>query len=161
MEGTHEGPEASTSDGASEGPRQHQSAPQCSHAYRRDSGLLKLTLSLGFCLDHRDNLGTGIHQFWIGQHTSAARKVLKARAEQHQVIAGCDAAPSLDDMAALMAPDGVSLPYTLSMAQGGACAAEDGPGHPVWAIPPHRAGNEGGDHRNHGEGGGARRIQPL
>ena len=44
------------------------------------SGLIQLTLSLGFLLDHCDNLGMGLHYFGIGEHISAARKVLKARA---------------------------------------------------------------------------------
>ena len=56
-------------------------------------GLLKITLALGFCLDHQDDLGMGLHQFGLSQHTSAARKVLKARADQHQVIAGSGATP--------------------------------------------------------------------
>ena len=46
-------------------------------------GLLKLTLALGFSLDHHDNLGMWIHQFGLDQHTSASWKVLKARDEQH------------------------------------------------------------------------------
>ena len=36
------------------------------------SGLLKLTVDLGFCLDHRDALGMGLHQFGMVQNTSAA-----------------------------------------------------------------------------------------
>ena len=44
------------------------------------TGLLKLTLALIFSLDHRDNLGTGLHQFGLVNHTSAARKVLKFHA---------------------------------------------------------------------------------
>ena len=44
------------------------------------AGMLKLTLSLGFRLDHRDNLCTGLHQFGIVQYNSTIWKVLKARA---------------------------------------------------------------------------------
>ena len=50
------------------------------------SCLIKLTLALGFCLDHRDNLGTCPHLFGMIQHTSSARKVLNAHTNQHQVI---------------------------------------------------------------------------
>ena len=60
----------------------------------------------------------GLHQIGLGQHTSADRKVLKNRSDQHQVIAGSGAAPSLADTATLTAPDGVSLLVTLVMAQG-------------------------------------------
>ena len=31
-------------------------------------GLLKMNLSLRFCLDHRDNLGMGLHQFCLEKH---------------------------------------------------------------------------------------------
>ena len=39
-------------------------------------GLLKFSLSLGFFLYHRDDLGTGLHQFGLKHHTPAAWKVL-------------------------------------------------------------------------------------
>ena len=78
-------------------------------------GLLKIILDLGLRLYHRDDLGTGLHQFEIGQHISVTQKVLKAHAVQHQVIVGGGGAPFLADAATLMAPDGVSLPSTLAM----------------------------------------------
>ena len=56
-------------------------------------GLLKITLSLGFLLDHQYDLGTCLHQFGMGQHNYTAWKVMKARTDTHQVIAGGDAAP--------------------------------------------------------------------
>ena len=80
------------------------------------TGVIKITLSLGFCLYNRDNLGTGLHQFGLGQHTSAVWEVLKSRADQHQVIVVSGATPSLADAATLTAPDGVSLPTTLAIA---------------------------------------------
>ena len=80
--------------------------------------LLKLTVALGFFLDHSDNLGTGLNQFGLGQHTSSVRKVPKARNNQHQVIVVRGAAPSLADVAMLTASEGVSLPSNLAMAQG-------------------------------------------
>ena len=81
-------------------------------------GLLKLTLALGFRLEHRDELGSGFHQFRLGEHTSAARKLLKSEADKYQVIVGGGAAPSLSDATTLTAPDGVSLPVTLVMLGG-------------------------------------------
>ena len=60
----------------------------------------------------------GLHQFVLGQNTSAAWKVLMDRVNKHQVITGGGAALYLADTATLTAPDGVSLPDTLSMAQG-------------------------------------------
>ena len=81
-------------------------------------GLLNLTLTLGFRLEHCDDLGSGLHQFRISQHTYTSRKVLEARADRNQVITGNGATPSLDDAFTLMVPDGVSLPVTLAMAQG-------------------------------------------
>ena len=39
-------------------------------------GLIKLTLDLGFRIDHRYNIGTGLHQFGLNQHTYASQKVL-------------------------------------------------------------------------------------
>ena len=34
-------------------------------------GLIKINLDLVFCLDHRDGLGKGFHQFGMGKHNSA------------------------------------------------------------------------------------------
>ena len=41
------------------------------------AGLPKLTLALGFHLEYRDNLGTGLHQFNLGEHISVSWKILK------------------------------------------------------------------------------------
>ena len=57
----------------------------------------------------------GLNQFWLGQHTSATSKVLKARANQHQVIAGSIGVPTLADVASLTAPYGFSLPEMVAM----------------------------------------------
>ena len=81
-------------------------------------GLLNLTLELGFYLYHQYDLGMGLHQLGLVQHTPGACKVLKARADQHQVIAGGGAASSLADAAPLTSPDDVTLPATLVMALG-------------------------------------------
>ena len=80
-------------------------------------GILNITLALGFHLKHRNDLGTCLHQFCLGQHASAARKVLKARADQHQFIAGGSAAPLLEDTNMLTALDGVSFTSTMDMAR--------------------------------------------
>ena len=68
--------------------------------------LLNTTLAL-----HRGDLGTGLHQFYLGQHTSDFRKVPKACVEKHHVIAGDG------DTYYVMAPYGVSLTETVAMAQ--------------------------------------------
>ena len=39
-------------------------------------GLLKLNLTIGFCINHRDDLGTGNKQLCLGYHTYAARKLM-------------------------------------------------------------------------------------
>ena len=76
-----------------------------------------MALYLRLCLNHRDYLGTGLHQFCLGQHTSAVRKILKARMDQNQVILGDGGSPNLADAAYLMVPNGLYLPETLTMAQ--------------------------------------------
>ena len=52
-------------------------------------GLLKLTLVVDFLLYHKDDLGAGLHQFGMCQHTSTAPKVLKVRVNQHHVLHTC------------------------------------------------------------------------
>ena len=76
-----------------------------------------MTLALGFRLEHREDLGTGIHQFCLEYPTSAVRKVLKAHANQHHFIAGGGSAPTLADTAYLTAPDGPYFPKTAAMAR--------------------------------------------
>ena len=83
------------------------------------TGLLKLTLALVFHIENHNDLGLGLHQFVLGQNTSATQKVLKARSDQYQIIAGGAAAPSIAGTATLTAPDSVSLPATLAIALGG------------------------------------------
>ena len=78
-------------------------------------GMIKITLELGFYLEHRDGLGLGLHQFRIIQHTSDARKVLNTQAGQHHIIAGGGAVPSLSNTTTLMVTDSVSLTDTQSM----------------------------------------------
>ena len=56
--------------------------------------MLMITLSLGFRLDHREDLGTGLYQFGIVQHTSVVQNVLNSHADQHQIIVGSGVVPS-------------------------------------------------------------------
>ena len=79
--------------------------------------LLNMSLSLGFSLDQRNDLGTELHQVCLVHNTSDARKFLKARVNQHQAIAGGVVAPTLADTAYLTVPDRVTLPENLAMAQ--------------------------------------------
>ena len=76
-----------------------------------------MNLSIGFRLDHRYNLGTGLCQFCLGNHKSSISKVLKARVYQHQVIAGGGGAPTLEDVAYFMAPYEVSFPEMVAIAR--------------------------------------------
>ena len=68
-----------------------------------------MNLSLTFRLDHRDNLGTGLHQFCLGHHTYDVRKLPKDHVDQHQIIGGGCGAPTLANTAYLTSPDRVSL----------------------------------------------------
>ena len=56
------------------------------------SGILNMNLSPSFRLNHRDDLGTGIQPFCLGQHILATRKILKAHIYHHLVIEGGDRA---------------------------------------------------------------------
>ena len=67
-------------------------------------GILKITLELGFCLEHRNDLCLGLHKFGLVQQTSASRKLCKVQSDQHQVIMGCSTAPPLSDVVTLAAP---------------------------------------------------------
>ena len=79
--------------------------------------LLRLYLTLIFRLNHRDDPGTGLHQFCLGQNTYVTWKVTKACVEQHQVVAGGVSALTLADASHLTAPDRVTFPETVAMVQ--------------------------------------------
>ena len=66
--------------------------------------LLKMVLGLDFCLASKDNLSSGLHAFTLGKHTAARRKLLKTRANRHNLMPGGHAAPSLVDAKELVAP---------------------------------------------------------
>ena len=80
--------------------------------------LLKLVLALGFRMESRDNLTTGIPPFVLGQHTDTVRKFLRRQADRYTMVASGRGAPSLADVEILLAPDGVTLPHNFSMAHG-------------------------------------------
>ena len=80
--------------------------------------LLKLVLVLGFRMESRDDLTTGLHPFVLGQHTATVRKFLHGQADRYAMVASGTGAPSLADVEILSAPDGVNLPRNFSMACG-------------------------------------------
>ena len=80
--------------------------------------LLKLVLALGFRMESRDNLTTGIHPFVLCQHTAMVRKFLWGQADRYAMVASGTGAPSLANVEILLAPDGVTLPCNFSMARG-------------------------------------------
>ena len=78
--------------------------------------LLNLVLALGFRMEIRDNLTTGLHPFVLGQHTATARKFLRGQVDQYAMVASGTGVPSLADVEILLAPDGITLPQNFSMA---------------------------------------------
>ena len=80
--------------------------------------LIKLVLALGFRMEIRDDLTTGLHPFVTGQHTATVRKFLCGQADRYAMVASGTGAPSLADVEILSAPDGVKLPRNFSMARG-------------------------------------------
>ena len=49
--------------------------------------VLKLVLLLGFRMEIRDDLTTGLHPFVLGQHTSTVRKFLRGQADRYAMVA--------------------------------------------------------------------------
>ena len=80
--------------------------------------LLKLVLALGFRMEGRDDLTTGIHPFFLGQHMATVPKFLRGKADRYAMVASGTGAPSLADVEILSAPDGFTLPRNFSMARG-------------------------------------------
>ena len=74
-----------------------------------------MTLFSSLNLDHRDNLGTKLHQFCLGNSSETTQKIMKARVDQHQLIVGGGGGPTLVDVVDLTPPNGVSLLETLFM----------------------------------------------
>ena len=68
-----------------------------------------MVLGMDFCLASKDDLSSGLHSFTLGQHTAARRKLLKTRADRHNLMAGGHAAPGLADAEELVAPDGMTI----------------------------------------------------
>ena len=80
--------------------------------------LLKMVLGMDFCLSSKDDISSGLHAFTLGQHNAARRKLLKTRADRHNLMAGGHAAPSLADAEKLVAPDGMTIPMSHGQAHG-------------------------------------------
>ena len=80
--------------------------------------LLKLVLALGFRMESRDDLTTGIHPFILGLHMALVRKFLRGQADRYAMVASSAGALSLADAEILSAPDGVTLLRNFSMARG-------------------------------------------
>ena len=80
--------------------------------------LLKFVLALGFRMESRDDLTTGLHPFVLGQHTATVRKFLRGQADRYAMVASGTGATSLPDVENLSAPYGVTLPHNFSMARG-------------------------------------------
>ena len=57
--------------------------------------LLKCVLALGFRMESRDNLTTGLHPFVLGQHTSTVRKFLRGQVDRYAMVSSGTGAPSL------------------------------------------------------------------
>ena len=80
--------------------------------------LLKLVLALGFQMESRENLTTGLHPFVLGQHMATVRKFLRGQADWYAMVASGAGTLSLEDIEILSAPDGVTLLQNFSMAHG-------------------------------------------
>ena len=80
--------------------------------------LLKLVLALGFRMESRDDLTTGLHPFVLGQHTATVRKFLHLQADRYAMVTSGVGSLSLVDVEILSSPDGVTLTRKFSMARG-------------------------------------------
>ena len=70
--------------------------------------LLKLVLALGFRMESRDDLTTGLYPFFLRQHTATVSKFLRGQADRYAMVASGTGAPSLADVKILSAPDKVT-----------------------------------------------------
>ena len=80
--------------------------------------LLKMVLVIGFSMESRENLTTGLHPFVLGHHTTTFHKFLSGKADRYAMVASGVGTPSLEDMEILSTPDVVTLPQNFSMARG-------------------------------------------
>ena len=80
--------------------------------------LLKLVLALGFWMESRDDLTTGLQPFVLGKHTATVHKFLRGQADRYAMVASVAGAFSLADVKILLAPVGVTLPRNFSMVRG-------------------------------------------
>ena len=79
--------------------------------------LLNLVLVLGFRMESRYDLATGLHPFVLVQHMTTVRKFLRGQAGRYAMVASGAVAPSLANVEILLAPEGVTLPRNFSMAR--------------------------------------------
>ena len=77
--------------------------------------LLKLVLALRFRMESRKDLTTGLHTFFLSQHTATVYKFLRRQADRYAMVASGAGSPSLADVEFLLATDGVTLPRNFSM----------------------------------------------
>ena len=68
--------------------------------------LLKLVLALGFRMESRDNLTTGLHPFVLGQNMATVHKFFRGQADRYAMVASGTGAPLLVDVEILSAPVG-------------------------------------------------------
>ena len=80
--------------------------------------LLKLVLALGFWMEGRDDLTTGLHPFVLGKHTATVRKFLRGQADCCAMVTSGIGSPSLANVEIFSAPDGMTFPRNFSMARG-------------------------------------------
>ena len=79
--------------------------------------LLMLVLALGFRIESRNDLTTGIDPFVLGQHTSTVQNFIHRHADCYAMVASGTGAPSLVDVEILSSPDSVTLPRNVSMSR--------------------------------------------
>ena len=77
--------------------------------------LIKLVLALGFRVEIRDDLTTGLYPLFLGQHTATVHKFPCGQADRCAMVASGTGASFLDDVEILSALDDVTLSRKLSM----------------------------------------------
>ena len=66
--------------------------------------LLKFVLVLGFRMEIRDNLTTGLHPFVLSQYTATVRKFLRGQANRYAMVASGTGPPSLANVEIISPP---------------------------------------------------------
>ena len=76
--------------------------------------LIRIAVMIAIRLEYKDDLTTGLHPFRLGQHMTAARKVLCAPSKNYNLVAGRTGTIVVDTVKTSIS-DSVKLPTTLSM----------------------------------------------